>query len=582
MKKIVSFLTALTLLTSYSPLCSYADDTETTDLYSLASSLGADTDYLNVINYKHGDERLVPMKVFRDYLNRCSVIEASYAPMEIFSDSVMGGSCVGISLLEVLTHNGVIKPSDIQTGAETLSEISYNSDVDSIITSYQCSQGYTYFDYYEKFLLTSLSYDEQIDRLIETAENNMKENKYFWIVIRATNFSHAVCGMGVADGEWEWNGEKYDKCILTLDSNASDTDGNAYGFHEKTCIYINSETKDCYLPAYEIGMDKTPAFVAIDDDMFLNHKGIINTSETVNTDISCIKQVSRDTSGNTKLYSVTAETLFDEALFSDYAGKANFVKADSVHIDVDDEPKDYPNFRYISSDRWIDIEFLDDTIAGKGFYNADVDISDNNVYMKCNEGTIEDIILQIRMNDGTYGCEPFFWWIIDIHDLSDDVNVEVRDNGMLLKSNGHIKAGLTPYCYQLDEDGHFKFSDSAVFTMDVENVSSQYTDAYIESDNNVFVSIENQEIMYYIDKNGDDVYDDKVEKGDVNCDGFIDAVDASLVSAKYAVNSTDSSEYIGIGKALGDYNNDGLIDAVDASQILLQYAELSTTKQEKL
>ncbi|MDE5557026.1 MAG: hypothetical protein K2J32_04940 [Ruminococcus sp.] len=186
------------------------------------------------------------------------------------------------------------------------------------------------------------------------------------------------------------------------------------------------------------------------------------------------------------------------------------------------------------------------------------------------------ILLQIRMNEGTYGCSPFFWWIMDIHDLSDDVNIEIRDNGMLLKSNGHIKAGLTPYCYQLDEDGHFKFDDS--YNMYVENVSSQYTNAYIESDNNVFVSIENQEIIYYIDKNGDNTYDDKVEKGDVNCDGLIDAVDASLVSAKYAINSTDSSEYLGIGKALGDYNNDGLIDAVDASLILARYAELSTTK----
>ena len=172
--------------------------------------------------------------------------------------------------------------------------------------------------------------------------------------------------------------------------------------------------------------------------------------------------------------------------------------------------------------------------AGKDVYNADIDISDNNVYMKSNDGTIDEIILQIRMNDGTYSCEPFFWWIIDVKDLSDDIDVEVRDNGMLLKSNGHIRAGMTPYRYQLDEDGNFKFNDGAIFTMDVENVSSQYTDAVIESYNDVFVSIENQEIMYYIDKNGDDVYDNKVEKGDVNCDGFIDAVDASLILEKYA------------------------------------------------
>ncbi|MDE6672449.1 MAG: hypothetical protein K2K16_09655 [Ruminococcus sp.] len=164
MKKIISFLIAISFLASYSPVCSYADDTDTTDLYALASSLGV----------------------------------------------------------------------------ETLSEITYSEEVDKVITGYQCSQGYTYFDYYEKFLMTSNSYEQQIDLLLETAENSMKDNKYFWLVIRSEKFSHAVCGMGIADGDWEWNGKKYDKCILTLDSNSADADRNACA-----CIYINSETKEC-------------------------------------------------------------------------------------------------------------------------------------------------------------------------------------------------------------------------------------------------------------------------------------------------------------------------------------------------
>ena len=61
----------------------------------------------------------------------------------------------------------------------------------------------------------------------------------------------------------------------------------------------------------------------------------------------------------------------------------------------------------------------------------------------------------------------------------------------------------------------------------------------------------------------------------MNCDGFIDAVDATLVLESYAANSTDKPAYI--GKTLGDYNGDGMVDAVDASLILAKYAELSTT-----
>ncbi len=578
MKKLLSVLTALTLFTAFSLLNSYADDTETTDLHALAISLGADTDYMNVVNYRHDEERPVKWNVFTDFLWNLSVIEACYAAPESFSAISQSGSCLGISSLEVLAHNGFIQPSDIQTGAGTMNEISYSNETDRIITNYQCLQGYTEFSYYEKFLITDLTYNEQIERLIETAENSMKENRYFLITIRSRGFSHAVCGIGTADGEWEWDGEKYDKCILTLDSNISDTEGNAKGFSENACIYINSETRHCYIPTYEIGMDNDPSFAVIDDNTLINHRGTINPSEAIKTDTSCIKQISRNTSENTKLYAVSDDgsmTLFDEASFSDWAGAANFIKDASVHIDVDDEPTAYPNFRYINLDRWIDIEFLDDSIANRDVYNADIDISDNNVYMKCNEGSIKEIGLQIRMNEGTYNCSPFFWWNMGVYDLADDIDFEVRDNGILLKSNGHMKVGLTPYCYQLDDDGHFLFDKSYTY-MDIETVNSQDVGAFIESDNNIFVGIENDEIVYYIDKNGDDVYDDKVEKGDVNCDGFIDAADASLVLAKYSANSTASSEYIGVGLALGDYNNDGLVDAVDASLILAKYAELST------
>lgn len=127
---------------------------------------------------------------------------------------------------------------------------------------------------------TNLSYDEQINQLIETAENNMKNNRYFFISVSdSEKFFHAVCGIGIADGVWEWNGEEYNKCVLTLDSNE-----NATGFNEKSCIYINSETKRCYIPSHEMSTDNNISFAIVDDDTLLNYKGAINPSETINTD----------------------------------------------------------------------------------------------------------------------------------------------------------------------------------------------------------------------------------------------------------------------------------------------------------
>lgn len=577
MKKIISVLTAFTLCTSISPLYSYADDVNITDLNSIASSLGADTDYMSIADYHHNyDDISALMDKYTDYFWNCSVLEASYDPNGVFSKIIQSGSSIGISALEVLSHNKVIKPSDIQPGANTLNEISYNDDVDRIITSYQFLQGYTEFNNYTNFMKTNLSYDEQINQLIETAENNMKNNRYFFISVSdSEKFSHAVCGIGIADGVWEWNGEEYDKCILTLDSNE-----NATGFNEKSCIYINSETKRCYIPSHEMGTDNNLSFAVVDDDTLLNYKGSINPSKTINTDISDIKHISYDTTSDTKLYAVNNgnKTLFDETSSNEQAERIKFIKADSVHINMNDETTEYPHFRYINSDRWINIEFQNNgNLMNQKPYNADIDISDNEVHIKCNQDDIDDIDLQIRMNEGTYNYSPFFWWNINLFDFADEINVEVRYNGILLKNNGHIKATITPYCYLLDENGHFKFN-SSYSDISTGSVNSQEKNAVIETDNNVLISIENQEIIYYIDKNGDDVYDDIVEKGDVNCDGFINASDASLVLAKYASDSAHSSEYIGVGNNLGDYNGDGVINASDASDVLAYYADISSGK----
>ena len=67
--------------------------------------------------------------------------------------------------------------------------------------------------------------------------------------------------------------------------------------------------------------------------------------------------------------------------------------------------------------------------------------------------------------------------------------------------------------------------------------------------------------------------------GDLNSDGIINAVDASIVLTHYAMISTNhKSELSDTQKLSADVNKDGKIDAVDASCILSYYAYTSTTK----
>lgn len=69
----------------------------------------------------------------------------------------------------------------------------------------------------------------------------------------------------------------------------------------------------------------------------------------------------------------------------------------------------------------------------------------------------------------------------------------------------------------------------------------------------------------------------KYDLGDVNNDGYIDAVDASTVLSYYAKVSTNADGgFTDSQKEVADVNHDGFINAVDASNILAYYAYLST------
>ena len=72
-----------------------------------------------------------------------------------------------------------------------------------------------------------------------------------------------------------------------------------------------------------------------------------------------------------------------------------------------------------------------------------------------------------------------------------------------------------------------------------------------------------------------------VKHGDVNADGFIDAVDASKVLAEYAaISSGKNSTFSDEQKKAADIDNSTIIDAVDASKILAYYSYVSSTEGE--
>lgn len=71
--------------------------------------------------------------------------------------------------------------------------------------------------------------------------------------------------------------------------------------------------------------------------------------------------------------------------------------------------------------------------------------------------------------------------------------------------------------------------------------------------------------------------EEKIKLGDVNFDGQVNAVDASMILAEYARISTEQApEFSDKQFVAGDVDENGAIDAVDASKVLAYYAYAST------
>lgn len=262
-------------------------------LMELAESLGSDTDYFKFPNYATDVSSDVFGRIFKNYTERCNPHEILRAEDEV-SVTIGFGHCAGIAALETLVHNGVISASDIQANAENLSDIFFDEKVDEIISHYQLLQAYSPLDLYIHWYVSNYNKSEQILKLIETAEKSMKENKYFVISLFSSKMSHAVTGMGIADGSWTFKGKTYDKCILVKDSNliVSKDNPEAAGFSEKRCIYINSGTYDSYIPMYnDESVDETFSYTPIDSDTLLNYKGLLKPSESYDVDLTGINKI---------------------------------------------------------------------------------------------------------------------------------------------------------------------------------------------------------------------------------------------------------------------------------------------------
>lgn len=558
MKKIISALMISAMALSSIPLMSapvtsnYSTTAlaETNNLSSLASFLGADTAYFSFTNYT------------KKYLDTDMIItdceDQSY----------------GISMLQILTHNGVFAVSDIQSGAENLSDVQFTSEIESLIESYQLTR----FNVPQlKLKRAFVKNDTKI--LVQTAMTSMTAQKYFHVSLSmpetlpdGTNYSkatHDVVGIGISDGSWTFNGISYDKCILTVDSNTT-------SFDENYCIYVNTSDNTFCIPAY----NDVVLTAVIADDAVLNYQGKLGEQVQPPVDIT-------DTENSTKIsvYTQTSKKIGEkyneeideyipqyERTEAEYEIIAGDVIYDSFYLDnqptfnapVADNYKF--KFKDNKSDR-CELAFDSESKDGYAFIKAassaeSAEISVHKVRINTTDN--DSISAEIVPAEPLYKS-LFNFFGADAY-YARNFTMTDREDGILLQSNSSYSANMVfGHC---DLDSLTLTKDSKIefrIEPDVNNLLLRYDD-------------EKQKICAFIDKDGDDVYETEIQGGDMNCDGRFDAADASKILSIYSDLSTYEEDYpMKYVNIFADCNGDGLINALDASEVLSKYAENSTS-----
>ena len=288
-----------------------------------------------------------------------------------------------------------------------------------------------------------------------------------------------------------------------------------------------------------------------DDDSLMRYKGLLNPTDSIDTDVSEITAI--DVSGSST-YSITGTRADGSSYNCGADSYKNYPTKNGKAYYLDGKSFTVEN----TSGTDLDVTFTDTAHT----VICDTNGSVNSIYKDGSEVRVSggenefDYDISVIFNEGNYKFTPHYRWNFK-GDTSDQIGLTQTDNGIILSGNNGVKCLLSVYDSIFDED-----MNDAVYN----------TDINIYSGNDVMISCDEstKDLVFSIGEN----FDIPVEAGDVNCDGIIDAVDASDILSDYANASTDKKTIL--NKQLADYNNDGKVDAVDASAVLAEYARLST------
>ncbi len=252
----------------------------------------------------------------------------------------------------------------------------------------------------------------------------------------------------------------------------------------------------------------------------------------------------------------------------------SYYALDPAHV-VQTSGENPKSFEFISDTAYVELITLENALPD-GYYTSDgaerwelsAENPDLTVYLrKAENTTTTETTMTTATTTTTTTVSTYFEIFIDSYPTKTAYTVGEE----LDLSGGKFHfAGATAYG-RIPSFMHSMPDDENVDTSEFDSTKAGTYRIYIR------MSYENMSDEKYFEVTVTD-NTETLNLGDINNDGLINAVDASIVSIEYALLSTGDGigEFTPEQNTIADLNKDGKINAVDASLIAMYYAYLST------
>ena len=494
------------------------------------------------------------------------------------------GLCFGMAAISVLVHNGELTPSDLQEGAETLYDVTLTDDVDALIAYYNSLQLYSEVELASIVEPAMLSKEEHTDMFLDCAARCKEKGTYFMAGIATKKGgTHAVVGMDELSGNWTFDGISYDTCIVTYDSNCVKQGTETSAFKDDACIYINSETKQFCIPAYEASSENGDVLLyASDDDSLLTYKAPIRGTTKTNTDVSEIVKL-EFFNGRKDQMDLSSTTEDGQTYDFWKLGKVNygeyifFGKGSSFHLEKNERASgfafsiDGEGYRL----RMEQYDREDPELKGVGS-KCKIDFSKDGVTYTNTDTQKIALSYIFSYDEGNYNFMPVASSTIDIEVLPNQtVTVSKQDSGFAITGDGEVYVQAFPIASQKEQAS---FGGSHSYEEYLDWFGSYYIN-FIRS-KNVLLQFNTEkgcsELVYDFDSDG--VFDDAPMLGDADGNGkpyeVNDIYWTMLHIADKAVAPHSVRRYYRgyVPNIEADTDNDGNIDTSDLFDIMYECA----------